>query len=61
MDSATYTAMEVTEPGRFSKVERPLQDPEPGTVRIRVEACGVCHSDSATVDGALPEIGRAHV
>jgi D-arabinose 1-dehydrogenase-like Zn-dependent alcohol dehydrogenase len=61
MDRATYTAMEVTEPGRFSKVERPLQDPEPGTVRIRVEACGVCHSDSATVDGALPGIAYPRV
>src|SRR5262245_26191931 len=54
MDSAMYTAVEVTERGRFSKVERPLNDPGPGKVRIRVEACGVCHSDSATVEATFP-------
>jgi propanol-preferring alcohol dehydrogenase len=34
--------------------EKPLIQPPPGHVRIRVEACGVCHSDAATVDGTLP-------
>jgi len=29
-------------------------DPGPNQVRIRVEACGVCHSDSATVEGLFP-------
>jgi len=33
---------------------KPLVDPGPGHVRIRVEACGVCHSDSGTVEGAFP-------
>jgi propanol-preferring alcohol dehydrogenase len=37
-------------------VQRTTSDPAPGEVRIQVEACGVCHSDSATVDGALPGI-----
>ncbi len=32
----------------------PLVDPKPGYVRIRVEACGVCHSDAATVEGKFP-------
>jgi len=54
--SATYRAIEVTRPGQFSDVRRPLQDPGPGQVRIRIEACGVCHSDSATVDGVFPGI-----
>jgi Alcohol dehydrogenase GroES-like domain len=31
-----------------------IQDPGADQVRIRVEACGVCHSDSATVDAMLP-------
>jgi propanol-preferring alcohol dehydrogenase len=37
-------------------VERELTAPPPGKVRIRVEACGVCHSDSATVDGIFPGV-----
>jgi D-arabinose 1-dehydrogenase-like Zn-dependent alcohol dehydrogenase len=37
-------------------VERDVPEPGPGTVRIKVEACGVCHSDSMTVDGLLPGI-----
>jgi propanol-preferring alcohol dehydrogenase len=61
METATYTAMEVTAPGKFSKVQRPLQDPGAGKVRIRVEACGVCHSDSATVDGIFPGISYPRV
>jgi alcohol dehydrogenase, propanol-preferring len=59
--SATYRAIEVTRPGQFSEVTRPLQDPGPGQVRIRVEACGVCHSDSATVDGVFPGIAYPRV
>jgi len=35
-------------------VERRVAEPGPGQVRIRVEACGVCHSDSATVEGLFP-------
>jgi len=34
--------------------EKPLLDPPPGHVRIRVEACGVCHSDAGTVEGVFP-------
>jgi|SRR5215813_10636842 len=52
--SATYKAIEVLQPKEFSEVRKPLLDPGPNHVRIRVEACGVCHSDSATVDGLFP-------
>ena len=52
--SETYKAIEVTKPGEFSLANKPLRNPEPGQVRIRVEACGVCHSDAATVDGLFP-------
>ena len=52
--SSTYKAIALTGPGRFAEVTKPLVDPGPGYVRIRVEACGVCHSDSATVDGLFP-------
>jgi propanol-preferring alcohol dehydrogenase len=51
---ATYRAVEVAEPGRLRLVERPLPEPAIGQIRIRVEACGVCHTDAATVSGAYP-------
>jgi propanol-preferring alcohol dehydrogenase len=49
--STTYKAIEVTKPGEFSLANKPIRNPGPDQVRIRVEACGVCHSDAATVDG----------
>jgi len=52
--NATYRAIEVRRPGEFSEVNKPLLDPSPNQVRIRVEACGVCHSDSGTVEGVFP-------
>lgn len=52
--STTYKAVVVTKPGEFSIVEKSLRDPEPGHVRVRVEACGICHSDSGTVEGVFP-------
>jgi alcohol dehydrogenase, propanol-preferring len=52
--NATYRAIELSGPGKFSDVRKPLLDPGPNQVRIRVEACGVCHSDAATVDGLFP-------
>lgn len=48
----TYKAMAATAPGVLTLVERPVPEPGPGQVRLRVEACGVCHSDSATVGGS---------
>ena len=52
--NATYKAIEVPRLGEFSEVRKPLLDPGPNQVRIHVEACGVCHSDSATVEGLFP-------
>ena len=46
----TYKAVEISSPGVFSLVERKTTAPGAGQVRIRVEACGVCHSDAATVE-----------
>ena len=40
--------------GPIEVIEREIPEPGPGTVRIRVEACGVCHSDSITVGGFFP-------
>jgi propanol-preferring alcohol dehydrogenase len=50
----TYTAVEVSTPGVLRVVERTISEPAAGQVRIRVEACGVCHSDSGTVEGLFP-------
>jgi propanol-preferring alcohol dehydrogenase len=50
----TYQAVEVSEPGVLRVVERPMAEPGPGQVRIRVEACGICHTDAATVTGTYP-------
>ena len=51
---STYKAVEVTSPGKFNLVEREVIEPKSGQVRIRVQACGVCHSDFATVSGEWP-------
>jgi D-arabinose 1-dehydrogenase-like Zn-dependent alcohol dehydrogenase len=40
----------------FEIVEREIPEPGPGHVRIRVQACGVCHSDVVTKDGLFPGI-----
>jgi D-arabinose 1-dehydrogenase-like Zn-dependent alcohol dehydrogenase len=40
--------------GALELVERDRLDPGAGTVRVRVEACGVCHSDVITKDGLMP-------
>jgi D-arabinose 1-dehydrogenase-like Zn-dependent alcohol dehydrogenase len=42
--------------GPFEIVERPIPEPGAGTVRIKVHACGICHSDSFTKEGAVPGI-----
>jgi len=52
--SGTYKAVEVSSPGVFRVVERPVPEPGAGQVRIRVEACGICHTDAATVTGVYP-------
>jgi D-arabinose 1-dehydrogenase-like Zn-dependent alcohol dehydrogenase len=50
----TYKAVEVSAPGKLGVVERIIPEPGPGQVRIRVEACGICHTDAATVMGIYP-------
>jgi len=59
--STTYKAIQVTRPGALNLVQRLLPEPGPGQARLRVEACGVCHSDSATVDGSFPGISYPRV
>jgi propanol-preferring alcohol dehydrogenase len=50
----TYKAVEVSAPGVLRVVERPVTEPGAGQVRIRVEACGICHTDAATIAGVYP-------
>jgi D-arabinose 1-dehydrogenase-like Zn-dependent alcohol dehydrogenase len=48
-------AVQVSKPGgNFELVERDIPDPARGQVRIRVEACGVCHSDVLVKEGLWP-------
>ena len=50
-------AVQVPRPkGPFEIVERDIPEPLPGSVRIKVQACGVCHSDSMTKEGLSPFI-----
>jgi D-arabinose 1-dehydrogenase-like Zn-dependent alcohol dehydrogenase len=50
-------AVQVAAPGgAFELVQRDVPEPGAGQVRIKVEACGICHSDSLTKLGAFPGI-----
>ena len=42
--------------GPLELVELEIPEPESGAVRIKVQSCGVCHSDSVTKDGLFPGI-----
>ncbi len=50
-------AVQVAKPNAaLEVVERDVPDPKEREVRIKVQACGVCHSDMFTVAGAFPGI-----
>jgi D-arabinose 1-dehydrogenase-like Zn-dependent alcohol dehydrogenase len=54
---APMKAAQVPAPGAdFQIVEREIADPGVGHVRIKIQACGVCHSDVLTKEGAWPGI-----
>src|SRR4051794_34265603 len=51
----TYRAVQVPAAGgAFELVEREIVEPGRNEVRVTVQACGVCHSDSVTKDGIMP-------
>ncbi|HUI81083.1 MAG TPA: alcohol dehydrogenase [Bryobacteraceae bacterium] len=55
--AATMKAAQITKPGGdFEIVEREIPSPGAGEVLIKVQACGICHSDVLTKDGLLPGI-----
>ncbi|HEV2468520.1 MAG TPA: alcohol dehydrogenase [Candidatus Sulfotelmatobacter sp.] len=48
-------AVQISKPGGdFEVVERPVPEPQRGQVRIKVEACGICHSDALVKEGHWP-------
>lgn len=47
--------------GPLEVVERDVPDPGRGEVRIRVQACGICHSDAITKDGGFPGLAYPRV
>ena len=54
---ATMKVAQVSNPGAdFQILERDIPEPRAGQVRIKVQACGVCHSDVLTKEGAWPGI-----
>ena len=54
---ARMKAVQVGKPGgSFEVVERNIPDPSRGQVRIKVEACGICHSDVLVKEGLWPGI-----
>jgi D-arabinose 1-dehydrogenase-like Zn-dependent alcohol dehydrogenase len=62
MPSVSGRAFQVTAAGgSFELVQREFPSPGPGHVRVRVQACGVCHSDSITKFGLFPGIAYPRV
>ncbi len=54
--------VQVSKPsGPFEIVERKIPEPGSGEVRIKVQACGICHSDSVTKNGLLPGINYPRI
>ncbi len=54
---ALMKAAQVSKPGGdLEIVDRPIPEPDAGQVRIRVKACGICHSDVLVKEGVLPWI-----
>ena len=47
-------AIQLEEPKHFRTIDIP--EPPSGAVRIKIQACGICHSDSVTKEGLFPNI-----
>ncbi len=59
---STMKAAQIAAGGaRFELVDRPIPQPGAGQVRIKVQACGVCHSDALVVEGTWPGIAYPRV
>lgn len=54
---AKMRAVQVAGPNQpLELVEKEIPEPKSRTVRIKIQACGICHSDSFTVEGTYPGI-----
>jgi D-arabinose 1-dehydrogenase-like Zn-dependent alcohol dehydrogenase len=49
-------ALVSTPKGPFEIVDREIPQPGPGSVRVKVQACGICHSDSLTKEALWPGV-----
>ena len=57
VEAGTMKVAQISKPGgEFELVEREIPKPGVGQVLIKVQACGVCHSDSLTKEGSWPGI-----
>lgn len=53
----TMRVAQVSRPkGPLEIAERQIPQPSDGTVRVRVQACGICHSDYLVKEGVIPTI-----
>lgn len=59
---AKMRAVQVTKAkGPLELVEREIPKPDAGQVRVKIHACGVCHSDTITKNGLLPGISYPRI
>jgi len=55
-------AIQVSRPqGPFEMVEREIPEPGAESVRIKIQACGICHSDSLVKEGGMPGIAYPRI
>jgi D-arabinose 1-dehydrogenase-like Zn-dependent alcohol dehydrogenase len=53
--ASTMTVAQISKPGGpFELVEREIPQPGSGQIRVKIEACGICHSDTAVKEGYWP-------
>ena len=58
--STKMKAAQVSKPnGDWELVERDIPEPDAGQVRVKVEACGMCHSDVFVKEGLWPGLVSA--
>ncbi len=59
---AKMQAVQISKPnGPFELVEKDIPIPPNGWVRIKIQACGICHSDSIVKEGLFPNINYPKV
>ena len=60
--TTTMQAAQISKPGgEWEVVERVIPEPRAGQVRVKVEACGICHSDVFVKEGLWPGLAYPRV